>query len=136
MKAALPRDYDLHKLAVAHAKGIGPAVLVFGETPPDSSTLGLGYAIIDPDPGWVERARGDGSTSSKRSRFHVRCCGTSPVQAVNTMDLIRDRFLDWRPWPSLRFGAARETDAGPLVADRSVPGDTRWSFTLSYEVDD
>lgn len=131
--------YDLHQRAVARAVAtVTPRVLVYGKTPPDAESRGRAYLIVDPDPGYDATARGDGRTSSRRGRFSVRCCGSTPEQAALALDACLDvAFRDWRPYgDDLRFGMARQTDAGPLIDDNSIPTDPRFSFTVVYDVDD
>lgn len=134
----LPSVYTLHALAVARAQAtVAPRVLVFGVTPPDATSRGAAYLIIDPDPGFDTVARADGRTSSRQGRFSVRCCGSTPAQAALALDACRDvAFRDWRPYSGLRHGMARETDAGPLIDDKSIPTDPRYSFTVVFDVDD
>ncbi|MGO4935687.1 hypothetical protein ACTQ40_08940 [Collinsella sp. Sow4_D11] len=126
----------LHDLALAHARYLEPRVLVFGETPPDASSRRVPYLVIDPDPGYDRVTRADGRVSSRQGRFSVRCCGSTPQQASLALDACRGRFVDWRPFPSLRWGAALESDAGPLIKDTSIPTEPRFSFTLTYDIDD
>ena len=132
----LPSVLTLHQLAESKAKPLEPRVLVFGSTPPDATSRGKAYLIVDPDPGWDQVARADGSVSSRRGRFRVRCCGSGVTQAVFALDECRAAFLNWWPYEDLRFGMCRETDSGSLIQDDSVPTDVRYSFTLTYEVDD
>lgn len=135
----LPTVYSLHRLALAQARAtVHPRVLVYGDTPADAESRDVPYLIIDPDPGFDTVARADGRVSSRRGRFSVRCCGSTPAQAALALDACRDlAFRDWRPYGGdLRFGMARESDAGPLVEDKSIPTDVRYSFTVVYDVDD
>lgn len=132
----MPPILGLHQLAEARAKVLEPRVLVFGSTPPDASSRGKPYLIVDPDPGWDEVARADGSVSARRGRFRVRCCGSGVTQAALALDAARGVFLNWWPYDDPRFGMCRETDAGPLIEDKSIPTDLRYSFTLTYEIDD
>lgn len=132
----MPSVLTLHQLAEAKAKPLEPRVLVFAETPPDATSRDKAYLIIDPDPGWDEVARADGSVSARRGRFRVRCCGSGVGQAALALDAARGAFLNWWPYTDPRFGMCRETDAGPLMTDKSVVTDIRYSFTLTYEIDD
>lgn len=132
----LPTVLGLHELAIARARMLEPRVLVFGDQPADEESRGVPYLIVDPDPGFDEVARGDGRVSSRRGRFVVRCCGSSTQQAALALDAARGVFVDWRPYVSLRYGAARETDAGPMIDDKSIPTYPRYSFTLTFDVDD
>lgn len=128
---------SLYDLALARVATLAPRVLAFGETPPDASSHDAPYVIVDPDPGYDEASRADGRVSSRRGRFDVRCCGSSRRQALLALDAARGVYQDWRPYPSdRRFGAVRETDAGPLIEDKSVPTDPRFSFTLTFELAD
>lgn len=128
---------SLYDLALARAETLAPGVLAFGETPPDASSREVPYLIVDPDAGFDEVARADGLVSARRGRFDVRCCGSSRRQALFALDAARGAFADWRPYPlDRRFGAVRETDAGPLIEDKSVPTDPRFSFTLTFDLDD
>lgn len=137
MSWTLPSVLALYDLAVARAATLAPRVLSFGETPPDATSRNTPYLIVDPAPGFDAVTRGDGRTSSRRGSFDVRCCGSSRRQATLALDACRDVMQDWRPYPAdRRFGAIRETDAGPLIEDRSVPTDPRFSFTLTFELDD
>lgn len=133
---ALPPTLTLYRLAVARGKTLEPRVLVFDKPPADEDSDGVPYLIIDPDPGFDAVTRGNGQVSSRRGRFHVRCCGSSLEQALLALDAARGVYLNWRPYPSLRFGMARETDASPLDIDRTVPTHIRYVFGLSYDVDD
>lgn len=133
----LPSVLALHELAETRAATLQPRVLVFGEQPADEESRGVPYLIIDPDPGFDEIGRADGRVSARRGRFGVRCCGSSRAQAALALDEARAVFQDWRPYPAdRRFGAVRETDAGPLIQDRTVPTDPRFSFTLTFDLDD
>ena len=136
---SVPTVRGLHALAEARAKaffGAAPPVLVFGTVPPEESSRGAAYLIIDPDPGFDQVARADGRVSSRRGRFHVRACGSTVTQATFALDKARDAFLNWWPYEGRRYGMARETEADPLTIDRSVPTDLRYVFGLTYEVDD
>lgn len=125
--------YDLAAVRAQSAAG----VLVFGDTPPDVTTRDRAYLIVDPDPGFDEVSRAGGGASSRRGRFHIRCCGSSKRQALFALDRCRETFLDWHPFPDdRRYPAVRESDAGPAIEDKSVPTDIRWSFTLTYDLDD
>lgn len=136
MSATLPPVLTLYRLVEAHAKGMEPRVLVFGDTPPDESSRDVPYVVVEADPGFDAIARADGSVSSRRGRFSLRCCGSSWEQACLALDAARERFRDWRPYESLRFGAARETDAMALPVDKNPPTDPRWAFRVTYDVDD
>lgn len=137
MTHPLPSALALYDLALARAATLAPVVLAFGETPPDASSRDVPYVIVDPDPGFDEASRADGRVSSRRGRFSVRCCGSSRRQALFALDAARGAFQDWRPYPiDRRFGAVRESDAGPLIEDESVPTDHRFSFTLTFDLDD
>ena len=134
---SLPSVLTLYGLAETRLRAMSPRVLVFAETPADESSRDVPYVILDPDPGFDEVTRGDGRTSSRRGRFDVRCCGSSRGQAALALDAALEALKDWRPYPAdRRFGAVRETDAGPLIEDRSVPTDPRFSFTLTFELAD
>ena len=134
----LPTVRGLHQLAVARANEYAAEhpVFAFGEVPPDESSRGVAYWIIDPDPGFDQIARADGKVSSRRGRFFVRCCGSSLGQASFSLDHARAAFLNWWPYEDPRFGMARETESDPLTIDRTVPTDPRYVFGLTYEVDD
>lgn len=136
MSAVLPSTLALYRLAVARAKTLEPRVLAFGEIPPDEKSRDVPYLIIDPDPGWDAVARADGLVSSRRGRFRVRCIGSSREQALLALDAARGAFLNWRPYPELRFGMAVETDADPLSIDRDDPLAARYVFGLVYEIED
>lgn len=132
----LPSVLTLHQLAEARARSVEPRVLVFGDTPPDATSRGRAYLIVDPDAGWDEVARADGTVSARRGRFRVRCCGSGVSQASLALDAARGAFLNWWPYEDPRFGMCRETEAGPLIEDKSVTTDVRYSFSLTYEIDD
>lgn len=144
MTAPLPSSLGLFRLAVARAKSqLTPAtpegpqpVLVYDRVPPDEETHERAYLIIDPDPGWDGVDRADGTISTRTGRFHVRCIGGTPEQAMLALDAARAAFLNWRPYASLRHGMARETDTDPLTIDRQNPTSPRYVLGLSYEVSD
>lgn len=136
MTQSMPSVLALHQLAEVRAQTVAPRVVVFGSTPPDVTSRVRAYLVIDPDPGWDEVARADGSVSARRGRFRVRCCGSGVTQAALALDAARGVFLNWWPYEDPRFGMCRETDAGPLIEDDSVPTDPRYSFTITYEIDD
>lgn len=128
--------YELGQMVEARATDrLSPEVLVFSATPPDEESRGVGYVIIDMDPGRVRYSRAAGEPEHD-GRWQMRVCGSSPSQARNTLDLVRAAFLGWRPFADLRYGVARETDAGPEIPDTSEPADLRWSYTLTYDIDD
>ena len=128
--------YELALLIEARAvERLTPAALVFSATPPDESSRGRGYVILDMDPGRVRYSRAAGE-SEHDGRWQMRVCGSSPSQARHTLDLVRTAFDGWRPLPDLRYGEAREVDAGPEILDSSEPSDLRWSYTLTYNIDD
>lgn len=132
----LPSTLSLYRLAKQRADTLAPRVLTFGWGEVDDQSRGVPYLIIDPDPGFDEVARGDGRTSSRRGRFRVLCGGSTVEQAALAESAARDLFTDWRPYESLRFGAARLTDTDPLYIDRSAVTDLRFYFGLTFEVDD
>ena len=132
----LPGALPLYRLVVARAKTLEPRVLVFEKPPADDASRGVPYLIIDPDPGFDAVTRAAGGVSSRRGRWHVRCCGSSREQALLALDAARGVFLNWRPYTDLRYGAARETEADPLTVDRTVPTDIRYVLGLTYDVDD
>lgn len=136
MIATLPSALSLYRLAVARAKTLEPRVLVFGEVPADETSRGVPYLIVDPDPGSDSVSRGDGKVSSRSGRFRVRCCGSSREQALLALEATRGVFLNWRPYESLRFGMAIETDVDPLTIDTDDPLAKRYVLGLVYEVED
>lgn len=137
MNPALPSALGLYRLAVARAKAqVGSTVLTYGDVPDDAEVDGRAYLIIDPDPGWDAVGRADGRVSNRRGRFHVRCCGSSKEQALAALDAARAAFLNWRPYTSLQYSMARETDADPLTIDRQNPMSPRYVLGLTYEVED
>lgn len=136
MTNALPPVLALHRLVVARAKTMEPKVLVFGLVPPDESSRGVPYVIVDADAGSDRVTRGDGAVSARTGRFRLRCVGSTIEQALLAVDEARACFRDWRPYLSPRFGAARETDSDPLDVDRTIPTDVRYLLGLTYEVAD
>ena len=114
---------------------LGDKALVFAQQPPDEESRGRGYVIIDMLGGVMRYARADGPAEHD-GQFQLRCCGSSAAQMRNTVDLVRAALVDWRPMVDLRYGPARESDAGPEILDRSVVRDPRWSMTLTYHIDD
>lgn len=93
-------------------------------------TAGHGYAVADYGGSLAQRSGAD-----TRFDFSIRCCGFSEEQAGNTLDLVRDAFTDWRPWPMTRPDVkAEEMDCGPLLPS-TVPGDIRWSSTLLIRIE-
>lgn len=135
MRPDLPGVLPLFRLVLARLKGMEPRVLAFGSVPPDDASRGAAYVILDGDPGWDERGRGDDSTSERHYRFHLRCVGSSKEQALFALDEARTQLQGWRPFTSRAASAVYETDSDPLTVDRSVPTDNRYVFGLSYQVD-
>lgn len=127
--------YDLAGLIEARLLLLEPGVGVYMETPPDESSRGMGYVIVDMDPGRLRYSRAAGPPEHD-GRWQLRACGSSRRQAQETLDRVRAAMDGWRPLEGQRHGSAREADAGPEVADLSVPSDPRWSYTLTYEIDD
>lgn len=128
--------YELGELIEARAHDqLGDKALVFNRTPPDAESRGRGYVIIDMDPGRLRYSRAAGEPEHD-GQWQMRVCGSTPSQARRTLDLVRAAFADWRPYSDLRYGTARETDAGPEIMDTSEPSDLRWSYTLTYTIDD
>ena len=133
----MPRPvYDLCDRVQAHLDG-HTQYLAFGETPPDETSRGRGYVIVDADPGDLLYDRAANPIVGHDLRFRLRVCGGSPSQARRTLDLVREAMAAWHPYPDDRsLGPLEEVDAGPEVLDTSVPGDLRWSYTLTYEIAD
>ena len=127
--------FDLAGLVEARLRTLEPGVLVFMETPPDESSRGIGYVIVDMDPGRLRYSRAAGPPEHD-GEWRLRVCGSSRLQALNTLDLVRSVMDGWRPLEDPRYGDAREDDAGPEISDLSVPSDPRWSYTLTYKLND
>lgn len=129
--------YELGATLETHLTNtLAPGVLVFGEQPTDEESRGIGYVIIDAEPGRLRYSRAAGEAEHDL-RWQLRVCGSSVPQVRNTLDLVRAAMDGWHPWPAdLRFGPVRETDTSPEIRDPSNLADLRWSYTLTYEIDD
>jgi len=104
-----------------------------GEVPSDPPS---GYVTIYPSPG--NATSENLADSQNRLRWTVRlvCSGYGSEQAMDVADATRNLMTRWQPYPNdpsaSRF---REVDEdAPLLPDRTVPGDIRFSLTLVYRL--
>lgn len=76
--------------------------------------------------------------NSDRFRWTIRlvCSGYGREQTLDVVDGVRALMLLWQPYPSdTSAGRFTEVDEdAPLLPDATVPGDTRFSLTLTYRI--
>ena len=127
--------YALGVLVEARLRELAPKVLFF-RSQADDTSRGTGYVILDLDAGDLAYRRAAGRPEHDL-RFMLRVCGASPGIAANTLDMVRAHLSGWHPFPAdLALGELREVSAGPELLDDTVVDDPRWSYTLTYEMDD
>lgn len=128
--------YDLGQKLEEHLRALQPEVLVFDSFPPDETSRGAGYVVVQMDAGDVLHGRADASPSEHSLRWRLTVAGSLPAQTDNTLDRVRARMATFEPWPDPRFSPTVETDASPRLFDNSTPSDLRWFYTLDYRIDD
>lgn len=73
-----------------------------------------------------------------RVQFDIRlvCVGRSPAQCLNTVQIVRDLLLDWRPDPAAVVAdrLAEVDNAASLIADETNLIDVRYSYTLQFRL--
>ena len=126
----MPAVLDLADLIEARAPG--PGYTCHRGNVPDKPPGA--YAVFYFGGGSTQVARLGGSPSDFRWTFRVVCAGFSERQAINTVDLIRARLTGWRP-EGLNGPVLVELEDDPaLLPSTGVPGDTRYSMTLTYRL--
>jgi hypothetical protein len=94
-----------------------------------------GYVTVYPG---VGNAHADNMATDGRVRWTCRlvCSGFGPQQTLDVVDSVRARLTGWAPYPDTpSAGRLFEVDEdAPLLPDDTVPGDTRFSLTLTYRL--
>lgn len=105
-----------------------------GEVPP--SMAACQYLVFYDD---APRLRPGALTSDFRRqglRFRIVCAGRDAGEVRDATSWTLTRLAGWRPLPDDRTVGAIGTvpDGAPILPDRSVPGDVRFSQTLVFTV--
>lgn len=103
------------------------------------------YAVVYPGAGVPSSSRLCNTVEDFHWQTTIVCAGSTPEQARFTVQQVRARVTGWDPqasdneWlqPTNRSsGPLSETgfDSPPLIPDRSVPNDLRYSYTLIFHM--
>lgn len=126
----MPAVLDLADLVEDRTPGPGYTVYRGGvpDKPPGA------YAVLYFGAGSTYTTRLGGTPDDLRWTFRVVCAGFSERQAINTTDLIRARLTGWRPFGDNGPMLTELEDDPSLLPSEGVPGDVRYSMTLTYRL--
>lgn len=75
-----------------------------------------------------------GTASSLRWTFQLVCAGRDAAEVRHVVELVLASLTNWRPAGRETSWLSPQPDGAPILRDDSVPGDIRYSQTLTFRL--